>query len=217
MKMNKKILLSLLIIGMVVSIASAGTWAYFSDVKSTQQNSLTAGTLKLNNGITTTTVFSNDDLLVPGKSGAKGLYVENTGNIPGNLYIKINPDANNNELLNYITLTVGSLELTDNYQYIGKLEAGESETLSIVYSMDTSVTDEAQSTTAKFKIDLLLVQDDITDLSKLDSSQLTSSDDADNTGSTDNNGNNGNGNPHDDGETGNPHEDGETGNPHHNQ
>lgn len=212
--MNRKILLSLLTIGIIVSIASAGTWAYFSDVKSTSQNSLTAGTLKLNNGITTTTLFSNDDLLIPGKSGSKGLYVENTGNIPGNLYIKINPDPNNKELLNYIMLAVGSLELTDSYQYIGKLEAGESQTLSIIYSMDTSVTNEAQSTTAKFKIDLLLVQDDITDLSKLDSSQLTPQDD---TGNTDNNGNNGNGNPHDDGETGNPHDDGETGNPHKNK
>lgn len=201
---------------MVVSIASAGTWAYFSDVKSTSQNSFTAGTLKLNNGITTTTLFSNDDLLIPGKSGSKGLYVENTGNIPGNLYIKINPDANNKELLNYIILTVGSLELTDSYQYIGKLGAGESQTLSIIYSMDTSVTDEAQSTTAKFKIDLLLVQEDITDLSKLDSSQLIPSDDTGNTGNNGNNGN-GNGNPHDDGETGNPHDDGETGNPHKNK
>lgn len=216
MNMNRKILFSLLIIGMVVSIASAGTWAYFSDVKSTSQNSFTAGTLKLNNGITTTTLFSNDDLLIPGKSGSKGLYVENTGNIPGNLYIKINPDANNKELLNYIILTVGSLELTDSYQYIGKLGAGESQTLSIIYSMDTSVTDEAQSTTAKFKIDLLLVQEDITDLSKLDSSQLIPSDDTGNTGNNGNNGN-GNGNPHDDGETGNPHDDGETGNPHKNK
>lgn len=171
--MNKKILLSLLIIGIIVSVASAGTWAYFSDVKSTQQSSLTAGTLKLNDAITTTTLFpSTDDYIVPGDSVSSYIYVQNVGTVPGNLYVRISPDASNKDLLNYITLTVDGNQLTENYQYLGYLTRWDGKSLNIAYSMDTAQT-QGQGTTAGFKVDFLLVQDDVTDpTSQLTYSQL---------------------------------------------
>jgi len=45
--MNKKILISLSVIGVVSTIAIGGTIAYFSDVKTSAGNTLTAGTLDL--------------------------------------------------------------------------------------------------------------------------------------------------------------------------
>ncbi len=167
--MNKKILLSLLIIGIIVSVASAGTWAYFSDAKTTQENTLMAGTLKLNDGITTTTLFSSAGYIVPGSSGSDYIYVQNVGTVPGNLYVRISPDATNKDLLNYVTLTVDGSQLTENYQNLGYLTSWDGKSLNIAYSMDTSVTNEAQSTTAGFKVDFLLVQDGVTN----PNSQLT--------------------------------------------
>lgn len=173
LEMNKKILLSLLIIGIIVSVASAGTWAYFSDVKSTQQNSLTAGTLKLNDGITQTKLFEYDGLIIPGKSNSQSINVQNTGNVPGDLYVRINPNAyQTNDLFNYITLTYNYQSLTSDYQYVGWLGAGSSTDVNFAYLMPTTVT-EGQGTTAGFKVDFLLVQDDVTDpTSQLTYSQL---------------------------------------------
>ena len=45
--MNKKILISLSVIGVVSTIAIGGTIAYFSDVETSAGNTLTAGTLDL--------------------------------------------------------------------------------------------------------------------------------------------------------------------------
>lgn len=170
--MNKKILLSLLIIGIIVSVASAGTWAYFSDAKSTQENTLTAGTLKLNEGITQAKLFADAGYIIPGKSGSDYIYVQNVGTVPGNLYVRISPDGTNKEILDYVTLTVDGSQLTENYQNIGYLQSWDGKSLNIAYSMDTAQT-QGQGTTAGFKVDFLLVQDGVTDpTSQLTSSQL---------------------------------------------
>lgn len=50
---NKKIILSILIIGTIATIAGAGTWAAFSDAGTSSGNTITAGTLNMvlkNNG-----------------------------------------------------------------------------------------------------------------------------------------------------------------------
>lgn len=45
--MNRKVLASLLVIAVVAGLVSAGTWAYFSDVETSQQNAFQAGTLNM--------------------------------------------------------------------------------------------------------------------------------------------------------------------------
>ena len=176
--MNKKILLSLLIIGIIASVASAGTWAYFSDVKSTQQSTLEAGKLQLNEGIATTTLFETNDLIVPGAPAIDSyLYVENAGTIPGDLYVRIHPSSNNKELLNYVTVGVSgtnveSKTLSDTYQKIADLGSNwDGRNLVISCSMADTQT-QGQGTTAAFSVDFLLVQDGITDLTKFTASQL---------------------------------------------
>lgn len=48
---NKKLLFSLVLMVSVLSLASAGTFAYFTDTQTTKSNAITAGTLTLNEGI----------------------------------------------------------------------------------------------------------------------------------------------------------------------
>lgn len=51
--MNKKIILSILMIGTIATMAGAGTWAAFSDTGTSSGNTITAGTLNM--------VLSDDD------------------------------------------------------------------------------------------------------------------------------------------------------------
>lgn len=85
---------------LVMALVGGGTWAYFSDVETSSDNTFTAGTLNLTNTITgtgaksTTTeqadglndkvVFAN---LAPGDSGTITWVLENTGSIAGTLNI----------------------------------------------------------------------------------------------------------------------------------
>ena len=66
--MNKKMLLSILIIGVVAVSAGAGTWAYYSDTETSNDNTLTAGTL---------------DLQLDGANGIAGVSISNVA--PGDL------------------------------------------------------------------------------------------------------------------------------------
>ena len=69
--MNKKIIISLSVIGAVAAIAVGGTIAYFSDTETSSGNTFTAGTLNLTvntNDGTNTVVFNVSDV----KPGDKG-------------------------------------------------------------------------------------------------------------------------------------------------
>lgn len=86
---SKKIILSILTIGLLAAAGSAGTWAYFQD-QATGAGIITAGTVDLKAG----TSESLGDIylphLVPGDYGTMNLgHVENIGTAPGNLYLTI--------------------------------------------------------------------------------------------------------------------------------
>ena len=171
MRMNRKILLSLLIIGLVVSVASAGTWAYFSDVKSTQQNTLKAGKLILT--LSTTQINlddKTDNFITPGEYGSGEITIKNDGDIPGDLYIRVQK----NELTDYLIVTtkvsktphgnqgVGhgastTITLTNAYQHIKTLNPDDSISLPISYYMPTTVTG-CQGVSANFVFDFVLMQ-----------------------------------------------------------
>lgn len=170
LEMNKKILLSLLIIGIIVSVASAGTWAYFSDTETSTAN-LEAGKLDLNT-LSTMTLSddkghgNNDGYLVPGEKGSGTLTLTNSGTIPGDLYVKINPT--NSGLLPYIKLTAtvngNNYDLDkDKDKYVrvaDDLKPGDSVDVKIEYSMDEKQK-EGQGFKGALKIDALLIQDGI--------------------------------------------------------
>jgi spore coat-associated protein N len=84
--MNKKIIISLSVIGAIAAIAIGGTMAYFSDTETSTGNTFTAGTLdlRLDNGDTNVTKFTVTDAN-PGQFGWGTWKVENDGNLPGYL------------------------------------------------------------------------------------------------------------------------------------
>ena len=92
--LSKKIILSVLIIGVVGTLAGSATWAYFSDTETNTGNSITAGTidLLLNN--------SNDerhfalDHKDPGDYGNETFALENNGNLNGELDIAFSTITN---------------------------------------------------------------------------------------------------------------------------
>jgi len=73
----------------VIAMVSAGTWAYFSDVESSTDNSLTGGTLDLNwNGGNDTGVATfSESNKAPGDEGTGSKTLANAGSLSGELDI----------------------------------------------------------------------------------------------------------------------------------
>lgn len=66
---NKKMILGLLTIGMLAAVASAGTWAFFSDTITTVDNTISTGTIILTaDGAAAATTPFDIGLIVPGNS-----------------------------------------------------------------------------------------------------------------------------------------------------
>ena len=74
--LNKKMLLSLLVIGVVSVTAGAGTWAYFSDTETSEGNTFTTGTLDIE--IPNTFEFGD---VAPGDVETETITIENKGSI----------------------------------------------------------------------------------------------------------------------------------------
>jgi len=164
--MNKKILLSLLIIGIIASVASAGTWAYFSDIESTATNTITAGSLKIGAVTSETVIFPTNTTIKPGDTLSKGQQVTNDGNVAGDLYVKINPSTT--ALLDHVSLTVKGgdekpVELTKDGKYVkvGSMNANGNLYLTFDCTMPTTEYN-CQKLATEFKVDLLLIQQGIT-------------------------------------------------------
>jgi spore coat-associated protein N len=80
---------------LVMGLVGGGTWAYFSDTETSQNNSLTAGTLDLTigGGNTAVTTFSAT-AVKPGDSGTGSSVLANTGSMNGTLGITFSAISN---------------------------------------------------------------------------------------------------------------------------
>ncbi len=94
--LNKKMLLSLLVIGVVSVSAGAGTWAYFSDTETSSGNTFTAGTLDLAYDINGGDWINGDDVasitvgnMKPCDDGEVTLSFHNLGSHDGNLIVTL--------------------------------------------------------------------------------------------------------------------------------
>lgn len=86
--MKSRVLVSMLVIGLIAGLVGAATWAYFSDVETSSDNTFTAGTLNLQVGDSDpTTVQVTLSNMYPGQSGAYDWALKNTGTIAGSLDI----------------------------------------------------------------------------------------------------------------------------------
>jgi predicted ribosomally synthesized peptide with SipW-like signal peptide len=82
MKMQKKILVSMMVIGLVAALAGAGLYAYFSDTETSSSNTFTAGTLKISLGESETTEISISNMAPGDVTGDWVITITNTGTIP---------------------------------------------------------------------------------------------------------------------------------------
>jgi|GEM_PF-1142241 len=182
---NKKTLLSILMLGVVVSIASAGTWAYFDSSQTVTDNQITTGKIELD---VINLAYNNPPVLipmtaidaVPGDENVRlepiPTYVRNTGSINGVLYLEIMPNVNDDGILStnlvinastspypssgtVVTLWDG---VSTGPQKIGDLDAGSEDPVSIFYIYSFPDTgepqNEAQGQNFKFDVEYSLKQ-----------------------------------------------------------
>lgn len=151
--LNKKMILSVLIIGCIATVAGAGTWAYYTSSANSYGNSFTAGNLKV-----TVDQEIGDNLVKPGETiGDKSIIIKNAGDLPiGNFYLTFSPSANDlssNIAFDDLYLNgdwvmdggpLSSLSSLTDYQYTPSSPVQPGETLTITLTnlrMDPSVTD----------------------------------------------------------------------------
>ncbi|MCK4781336.1 SipW-dependent-type signal peptide-containing protein [Candidatus Parcubacteria bacterium] len=86
--MDKKIIISSAIIGLVAAAAVSGTVAYFNDTETSEDNAFTAGTLNLEVGGNDPTDWHFEALNIkPGDTGSEEVLLQNTGSLDGYLHI----------------------------------------------------------------------------------------------------------------------------------
>jgi predicted ribosomally synthesized peptide with SipW-like signal peptide len=94
--MQKKILVSMMVIGLVAALAGAGLYAYFSDTETSSGNTFTAGTLDLElSAAQGSVVVLNVGPLAPGDSGSNTWIAKNVGSIAGKLSLTVSAITNN--------------------------------------------------------------------------------------------------------------------------
>ncbi|MDD2338931.1 MAG: TasA family protein [Methanosarcina sp.] len=121
---NKKIILSVLIIGCIATVAGAGTWAYYSTSATSSNNSFTAGKMDIN----VTEEIGNVAGIKPGdKIGDKEIVIKNEGNIDIGS-VKLTFTSTDNDLsqnIEFKKVTVGNKDLKNK----GVLSGLNNETL----------------------------------------------------------------------------------------
>ncbi|AKB21134.1 TasA family protein [Methanosarcina sp. WH1] len=180
---NKKILLSVLTIGVLAVVAGAGTWAAFSDTETSENNTFTAGTLDLKvGGVDDPDVpFVVEDVF-PGATGSADIVLSNAGTMPGALSVKIvniigeggdfpEPESvvdpsNAYNLDDVLTVSIsdgtntvsGKLSELTTAQSLGVLDVGTGKTFTVTYSVDSSAGNEIQGDKVTFDVEVSLNQ-----------------------------------------------------------
>ena len=89
--MDKKILVSMMVIGLVATLAGAGLYAYFSDTETSTSNTFTAGTLDISLGESETTEISIGNMAPGDVTGDWVITITNDGTLDlawfGNLVV----------------------------------------------------------------------------------------------------------------------------------
>ena len=105
--MNKKIIVSLAVIGLVAAIAVGGTVAYFSNTETSNGNTISSGALDLtlngHNNVTTAVVNIED--MKPSQTWYSGPITLNVSNNPGRIYKQIVNETGNPIVCEDVTTT----------------------------------------------------------------------------------------------------------------
>lgn len=182
--LNKKILLSVLMIGTIAVMAGAGTWASFTDTGKSTANTFTAGTLDLKFGTAETMTGFNIENVAPNAQGTAGtISITNSGTIPATLTGTASNIVNNENGMNApetaadttngvgdlgsaVTITISDGSSTPIYSGLvsglsganfGAFTAGQTKTYTVTYSV-SNAGNEIQSDILSFDIDFTLTQ-----------------------------------------------------------
>ena len=180
---SKKILASMLVIGILALAVGWGTYSYFSDIETSSGNTFTAGTLDLK-------VDGTDDPLPvyftvsdvkPGDSGSKDIVLNNAGSLAGKAYIHFKnvvdspgttpepePTPDYGELsanlyirvkVDGVTKAEGYLSTINSTKYeLGTIAGGGSLTVTIEWSIPSDVGNVIMDDRVTFDIEFILEQ-----------------------------------------------------------
>ncbi len=115
--LNKKMLLSVLVLGFVATVAGAGTFAYFDSEQISAANTITSGTLKLDvkddgDNLIDSFAIGGTTGLKPGDSGnAKTYTLKNSGSLPGKLIATVT--VTNGDKIPNLATTLTSASITN--------------------------------------------------------------------------------------------------------
>jgi predicted ribosomally synthesized peptide with SipW-like signal peptide len=181
--MNKKILASIFVIGILALAIGWGTYSYFSDTETSSGNTFSAGTLDLkvdgkDNPLGA--YFSVSDVK-PGDSNSKGIVLSNSGTLAGKAYIHFKnvvdspgttpepePTPDYGELSKnlYIKVLVDSTikaegylsDIKSNSYELGTIAGGGSLTVTIQWSIPSDVGNVIMGDSVTFDIEFSLQQ-----------------------------------------------------------
>jgi predicted ribosomally synthesized peptide with SipW-like signal peptide len=182
MKMNKKILASMVVIGILALAMGYGTYSYFSDTETSSGNTFSAGTLDLKVGGTDNpSAFFTVSNVMPGNSSSQSIVLSNSGTLDGKAYIHFKnvvdspgttpepePTPDNGELSQNLKIKVsnstatvveGFLSGINSTSYLlGTIAGGGSLTVTIEWSIPSTVGNEIMGDSVTFDIEFSLVQ-----------------------------------------------------------
>ena len=168
----KRILIAIMSIVLVAGL-TGGAFAYFSDTESQASNSFVSGTLTLDDTAWGTPGAFSLTGKVPGDTlgDAKNYVLTNSGNVPGDLYMRIVLDSDTGSLGEVITATSTNVPAIDGETFdslstwlkIADLdETGgttPSKTVDLTGTFATTALNAKQGQTMTFTVQFALIQD----------------------------------------------------------
>ncbi|MGB9960136.1 MAG: TasA family protein [Candidatus Bathyarchaeales archaeon] len=180
MNVSKKILAAIVVIGLLGFALGWGTYSYFSDTETSSGNTFTAGTLDLKvNGVDDPLpVFFNVGNVKPGDSDSEDIILSNAGSLAGKAYVHFknvvdnegsNPEPETAGKLSnslYIKVLVGDNVKAEGYlsaiacasHELGTIAGGDTLTVTIQWSIPSTVGNEIMGDSVTFDIEFSLVQ-----------------------------------------------------------
>lgn len=155
--MKKRLIMSLMVIGLVSALVGGATFAWFTDTAVNEGNTFTAGTLKLDFVDDETTLPFNVTNMKPGQSETKSFTLKNDGSLPMKLKVQVAEvgDGILDEVLsvavkyNNQVIFNGSMEqLMNGVEVTGfEFRAGETVTCDVIVTMATTADNTYQGAT----------------------------------------------------------------------
>jgi predicted ribosomally synthesized peptide with SipW-like signal peptide len=122
---NRKLILSILFVGAAFTMATVTTWAYYNDITTLSENTITVGTLCLTTNSHTSLMTVED--VSAGSSGTMYQTITNSGNVPGKL--KIEFDTIKEIVVTEIPSSTGTDTLLDSVKVNIKLVKADDDSL----------------------------------------------------------------------------------------